>query len=35
MGGIYIELGDEARALECYLQALALGRSGRVRQRGA
>jgi predicted ATPase/class 3 adenylate cyclase len=33
MGGIYIELGEEARALECYQKALTLGRKRRSSQR--
>jgi predicted ATPase len=30
LGAIYIELDDQAKALECYQQALALGRKGRA-----
>ncbi len=34
LGGIYIELGEEAKALECYQQALALAKADRGRKRG-
>ena len=32
LGGIYIELGEEAKALDCYQQAIVLGRNSGSRR---
>jgi len=33
LGGVYIELGEEAKALDCYQQAIMLGRHSSSRRR--